>query len=83
MCMAIYAALFALLLFYGDYVIEQYALSVTAGEEQWMVVAIGWEMLPLLWPVGLMLMVVASGLTLFVVRWLGKRHSSQGAGQEG
>ncbi|MEN8169198.1 MAG: hypothetical protein ABFS08_03160 [Pseudomonadota bacterium] len=74
--MAIYVALFALLLFYSDYAIEQYALSITTGEQQWMVVAIGWEMLPMLWPVGLLLMIVASGVTLFVVRWLGNKHAS-------
>ncbi len=79
MCMAIYAALFALLLFYSDYAIEQYALSVAAGEQQWMVIAIGWEMLPLLWPVGLLLMVVASGATLFTLRWRARQQRSEDA----
>ena len=77
MCMAIYIALFALLLFYSDYAIESYALSVNTGEEQWMVAAIGWEMLPMLWPVGLLLMVIGSGLTLFVMRWLASKRDSQ------
>lgn len=76
MCMAIYVALFALLLFYSDYAIEQYALSITTGEQQWMVAAIGWEMLPMLWPVGLLLMIVSSGVTLFIVRWFGNKHAS-------
>ncbi len=67
MCIAIYVALFALLLFYSNHAIEQYALSITTAEQEWMVVAIGWEMLPLLWPVGLMLMIMASGITLFVI----------------
>lgn len=68
MCIAIYLTLFALLLFYSDYVIDQYALSITTAGQEWMVVALGWEMLPLLWPIGVMLMIVASGLTLFVAR---------------
>lgn len=79
MCMAIYAILFALLLFYSDYVIEQYALSVTAGEQQWMVAAIGWEILPMLWPLVLLLMVAASGMTLFAVRWFGNRRTTKEA----
>lgn len=77
MCMAIYAALFALLLFYSDYAIESYALSVDTGEGQWMVAAIGWEMVPMLWPVGLLLMVIGSGLTLFVMRWLAGRRNTR------
>ncbi len=77
MCIAIYVALFALLLFYSNHAIEQYALSVTTAEQQWMVVAIGWEMLPLLWPVVLMLMIVASGITLFVMRRLDNKRDSQ------
>ena len=77
MCAGIYLALFALLLFYSDFVIEQYALSVGVGEQEWMVAAIGWEMLPMLWPVVLMLMIVASGLTLFVARRLTRRAESK------
>jgi hypothetical protein len=74
MCMAIYAALFALLLFYSDYLIEPYALSVNSGESQWMVVALGWEIVPLLWPVVLLLMVVSSAATLLLVRRLGPKR---------
>jgi membrane protein implicated in regulation of membrane protease activity len=73
MCMAIYAALFALLLYYSDFLIEPFALSVQTGEGEWMVVALGWEMVPLLWPVMLLLMVAASGVTLLVARRLGTR----------
>ncbi len=77
MCMAIYAGLFALLLFYSDYVIEQYALSVTAGEQQWMVVAIGWEMLPALWPLVLLAMIFASAATMLLLRLSGNRRSNK------
>lgn len=73
MCIAIYTALIALFLYYSDYVIEQYALSIASENKEWMVVALGWEMLLLLWPVGVLLMVFASGVTLFVSRRLGKR----------
>jgi hypothetical protein len=71
--MAIYAALFALLLYYSDYLIEPYALSQATGEGEWMIVALGWEIVPLLWPVMLLLMVVASAMTLFAARRLGAR----------
>ncbi len=79
MCIAIYAALFALLLFYSNDLIEQYALSITTGGEEWMVVAIGWEMLPLLWPVGLLLLIMGSGLTLFITRHLNRNREPQQA----
>jgi hypothetical protein len=74
--MAIYAALFALLLFYSDYLIEPYALSVNTGESQWMVVALGWEMVPLLWPVVLLLMVVSSAVTLLLQRRFAARSGN-------
>jgi hypothetical protein len=73
MCIAIYAALFALLLYYSDYLIEPYALSLQTGGGEWMVVALGWEIVPQLWPVMLLLMVAASAMTLFLARRLGTR----------
>lgn len=68
MCLAIYAALLALLLYYSDTILEQYALSAASGENEWMMVALGWEILPMLWPAILLMMVVASALTLFISR---------------
>lgn len=79
MCIAIYAALFALLLFYSGYVMEQYALSISTAEQEWMVVALGWEMLPLLWPIGMLLMLVGSALTLFITRRLTRKREPQQA----
>lgn len=73
MCMAIYFALFALFLFYSDYVIDQYALSIASENQEWMVVALGWEMVPMLWPIGVLLMILASGITLFVSRRIGNK----------
>jgi hypothetical protein len=73
MCLGIYGALLALLLFYSDYMLEQYALSSSSGENGWMVVALGWEILPAIWPAILLMMVVASAVTLFVSRRLGSK----------
>ena len=68
MCIAIYALLFALALFYSDSILEQYALAVSGGENQWLTVALGWEMVLTLWPVFLLAMVAASALTFFISR---------------
>lgn len=80
MCMAIYAALFALLLYYSDFLIEPYALSLNTSEGEWMVVALGWEIVPLLWPVLLLVAVVASGVTLFVSRRLATKTGKMDEG---
>lgn len=73
MCPAIYTALLALLLFYTDYALEQYALSVSSGENNWLVMAIGWEILPVIWPALLLVMVASSAVTLFLSRKLSKK----------
>ncbi len=78
MCLAIYGALLALLWFYSDYALEQYALSTPSGENGWMVVAIGWEILPAIWPAIVLMMVAASAVTFFVVRRLSSNQSTQG-----
>jgi hypothetical protein len=70
MCFAISAALIALLWIYSDYMLEQYALSISATGEQWTMLAIGWEIIPLMWPVLLMAMIAASAATIFVMRRL-------------
>lgn len=74
MCIAIYAILLALLLFYTDFYLEQYALSVSSSDEHWIVVALGWEIVPSLWPLLLLLMVASSAVTLFIARRTGKKH---------
>ncbi len=73
MCFAISAALIALLWMYSDYMLEQYALSISTTGEQWTMVAIGWEIIPLIWPVLLMAMIAASAATIFVMRRLGAK----------
>jgi hypothetical protein len=66
--MAIYAALFALFVYYSHFVIEQYALASSMGADEVMVVAVGWEMVPLLWPLLVAAMLVASAATVWVMR---------------
>lgn len=73
MCMAIYAALVALLWIYSDYMLEQYALSISSGADEWTVVALGWEMLPAIWPVLLLMVVASSAVTFVVIRRLGRK----------
>ena len=66
MCIGIYLALIALFLFYSHTVIEQYALSITSGEGDWMMIALGWEIVLEIWPMIVLSMVIASAVTLFV-----------------
>lgn len=73
MCVGIYTALLALLLYYSNHYLEQYALSVSSGDEGWMVVALGWEVVPQLWPVVLLAMIASSALTLFISRRFGQK----------
>jgi len=68
MCIAIYLALIGLFVFYSDYVVNQYALTVIQTSGDTMVIAVGWEMVPALWPLLVAAMVVASAVTLFVAR---------------
>ncbi len=68
MCIAIYLALIGLFLFYSDYVLEQYMLAVPSGEQGKMVVAVGWEMVPLLWPIWVASMLLASALSVWITR---------------
>ena len=70
MCYAIYLTLIGLFLIYSDSVLEQFALSTSAGDGEWMVTAIGWEILAQLWPVFAAALVLSSAITFFVVRRL-------------
>ncbi len=71
MCMAIYATFLVLLWVYSDYMLDQYALSVTSGAGEWVVIALGWEMLPVIWPALLLMVVASSAITFFVMRHSG------------
>ncbi len=68
MCVGIYLALIALFIFYSDFVISQFALSVESSNQQWMMIAIGWEMMVELWPAIVLAMIISSAVTLFVSR---------------
>lgn len=70
MCYVIYISLFALAFIYSDNILEPYALAVSGGESQWLTVALGWEIIPALWPVFLLAMVLASAVTFFISRKL-------------
>lgn len=67
MCMAIYAALFGLFIYYSHTVVEQYILATSSGDEL-IVVAVGWELAPLLWPLLVAAMLLASAVTVWVMR---------------
>ncbi len=68
MCYVIYISLFALALIYSDSILDQYALSALSGENQMLTVALGLEIIPILWPVFLLAMVLGSVATFFVSR---------------
>lgn len=68
MCVAIYLALFFLAWLYSDTLLESLALATQSDGGQSVVMALGWEIVPVLWPLFALAMVFASGVTLFIVR---------------
>lgn len=68
MCIASYGALIVLLWIYSDFMLEPYALSTASGENEWMVEALAWEIIPTLWPVILLAMVTSSAVTFLIIR---------------
>jgi membrane protein implicated in regulation of membrane protease activity len=68
MCIAVYLALIGLFLFYSDYVVEQYALAIPSADQGAMVVAVGWELVPLLWPVVVVAVLIGSAVSAWVTR---------------
>ena len=76
MCASIYFALMALFLYYSNFVIDQYALSIPSGDGNWTVISLGWEIVPEIWPVFALLMLVSSALTLFVTLRIQGRRSN-------
>jgi hypothetical protein len=74
MCVAIYLALTMLALIYSDSVIESLALSAQSEGELVIVLALGWEIVPALWPLFALAMVLSSAVTLFIVRRLRARE---------
>ncbi|MCG8427361.1 MAG: hypothetical protein MI754_08405 [Chromatiales bacterium] len=70
MCVAIYLVLIGLAFLYSDALIESLVLSQAADGQSAVAMALGWEIVPVLWPLFLLAMVVASAGTLFVSRRL-------------
>lgn len=68
MCYVIYISLLVLALIYTESVVDEYALSVISGENQMLAVALGWEIVPALWPLFLFAMVLGSAITFFISR---------------
>jgi hypothetical protein len=68
MCYAIYISLIALFIFYTDYNLSQYVLSTQSGDNQWISVALGWEIIPEIWPAFILVMAASSAFTLLISR---------------
>ncbi len=52
-------------LIYSDSFLEQFTLSISAGNSKWVIATIGWEIAPAIWPLLVITMVDSIGLTLF------------------
>lgn len=68
MCYVIYGALLLTFGVYSDALLRQYALATAAAQGQWTVVALGWELVEILWPLLLFVAILASALTFFATR---------------
>lgn len=68
MCVAIYLVLMLLAWLYSDSLVESLALATQSENGLGVVMALGWEIVPALWPLFVMAMVLASGVTLFIAR---------------
>jgi len=67
MCYVIYAALILLFGLYCDSLLQSLALAATTGDGGLMTMALGWEMVPHLWPLLALAAVISSLLTYQVV----------------
>lgn len=76
MCLAIYAFLIGLFIIYSDAVLDEHRLSVAAGADEWMPVAVHWEIVGELWPL-LVLVALLASATTFIVMGGGKRRKSK------
>ena len=67
MCYVIYAALILLFGLYCDSLLQSLVLATTTGDGGLMTMALGWEMVPHLWPLLALAAVISSLLTYQVV----------------
>ncbi len=73
MCFVIYAAIIVLSWLYCDSLLQSLALPTATGDGGWMSVALGWEIVPQLWPLLFLAAVISSLLTFLVMRRLAAR----------
>lgn len=72
MCYLIYGTLILTFAVFSHAMIEPYGLAVASGDGQWSVIALGWEMVPEIWPLFLFAAAIGSALTYLVMRPGGK-----------
>lgn len=66
MCYAIFAILIVMLFLYSDIIIQEHALTMRFNDSEWMTVAIGWEMVQVIWPLLILAAVVGSAFTFML-----------------
>lgn len=75
MCYAIYGAMLVLFFLYGDAVVDPLVLALRDEQGAMMGIAVGWEMLQVIWPVILLFAVASSFVTYLLTRRLSCRKS--------
>lgn len=82
MCYAIYLTLIGLFLIYSDSMLSEHALSASSGGDEWMIVALGWEIIPAIWPAFVMALIISSAVTFIITRriYSAKNHSQSETG---
>ncbi len=68
MCYLIYGTAILLFFLYSDAVIEPLVLALSDAQGGMMGIAVGWEMLTVIWPVILLFAILASFITYLVTR---------------
>ncbi len=68
MCFVIYAAIILVSWLYCDSLLQTLALSSAGAEGGWMTIALGWEIVPQLWPLLLLVAGGSSFLTFLITR---------------
>lgn len=68
MCYIIYGALILTFGVYSDALLGQYVLATAAAQDQWTVVAMGWELVGVIWPLLVFVAILSSALTFSAIR---------------
>jgi len=80
MCYAIFAILIALTFLYSDSIVEGLGITTKVNQDDWITIAIGWEMVEVIWPLLLLAAIVGSAVTYLVPRIIGatrRRNSNE------